>query len=86
MLIIIIVVFIKYIISKKTFYSNFLLRLLIIGFVGIALFPLSYETMLEMKYKNFPDYVEAEKNFIKDPTNKQLEQKADLERMKMDFE
>ncbi len=83
LLIIIIVVLIKFITSKKSFYSNFLWRLGIIGIIATSLYCLSSESLLEMKYRNFPEYVEAEKKSMKDPTNKELERKATEERMKM---
>jgi len=80
---IIIVVLIKFISSKKAFYSNYLWRLGIIGIIATSLYLLSRESLLEMKYRDFPEYVEAEKKLMKDPTNKELEQKANEERKKM---
>lgn len=83
--IIITVVAIKYLVSKNKFYSNFLIRLFTIGVYGTLLYFTSSESLLEMKYKNFPDYVEAEKALMKDPENIYLRERANEERQKMDL-
>jgi magnesium-transporting ATPase (P-type) len=83
LLIIIIVVLIKYVISKDKFYFNFLIRLFTIGVYGLILFFISNENLLEMRYKNFPEYIKAEKKLMQDPENKYLQQKANEERQKM---
>lgn len=83
--IIIAAVAIKYFISKDKFYSNFLIRLFTIGVYGTLLYFVSSEQLLEMKYKDFPDYIEAEKELMKDPDNMYLREKANEERHKMDL-
>lgn len=82
---IICVVIIKYLVSKSKFYLNFLIRLFSIGVVGIVLLFISNERMLEMKYRDFPEYVKAEKALMKDPQNMYLMKSADEERKKMDL-
>ncbi len=83
--ILIAVVLIKYFVSKDKFYSNFIIRLFTIGIYSTILFFISSEDLLEMKYKDFPDYVEAEKQLINDPQNIYLQQRANEERQKMDL-
>jgi magnesium-transporting ATPase (P-type) len=64
---------------KKTnaeFYKNLLFRILIIGVIGTLILFTKNETLLELKYRDFPDYVEAEKNLMQDPTNKELEKNS----------
>ena len=41
------------------------------------------ETLLKLYYRDFPDYVEAEKKSMQDPTNKELEIRANEERENM---
>ncbi|WP_426429566.1 hypothetical protein ACPX19_08460 [Winogradskyella sp. HB-48] len=79
------IVLVKYFISKNKFYSNYLIRLLTFGIYGLLLFFISSENLLELKYKNFPDYIEAEKKLMKDPQNRQLQIRANKERQKMDL-
>ena len=83
--VIIAVVLIKHLISKDKFYANYLIRLGIIGTCAMLMYLVSSERLLELQYKNFPDFVEAEKKVMKDPQNKQLRQKANEERQKMDL-
>lgn len=86
LLIVIVVASVKYLISKHQFYTVFLIRLFIIGSIGTLLYFIPYETLLELKNRNYPDYVEAEKNLMKDPQNRELLQKAYDERQKMDLD
>ena len=44
---------------------------------------MSYETILELRFRNYPEYVEAEKQLWQDPENIELIQKASEERQKM---
>ena len=80
---IIAIVTFKFASSKKSFYSSLLIRLLIFGVIGTSLYFLTTEKILEMRNRDFPEYVEAEKRLMKDPENKELQQKAHEERMKM---
>ncbi|MBQ0770122.1 MAG: hypothetical protein KBT58_12605 [Bizionia sp.] len=85
LLIILFIVVIKFAISKNSFYSFFLVRLCIMGVIASSLYLIPYENILEMKYRNFPEFIDAEKKLMKDPTNKELERIADQERLKMDL-
>ena len=71
--------------TKHVFYRNLLKRLLIIGCLASILFLLSYEQILEIRYRDYPDYIKAEKEFMADPTNTMLEERANEERMKIDL-
>ena len=77
------IVIYKSINSKNSYYSNFLIRLIILGVIGASLYFLSTEKILEMRNRDFPEYIEAEKKLMKDPENKELQQKAHEERMRM---
>ncbi|MBR9846637.1 MAG: hypothetical protein GYB35_11310 [Algicola sp.] len=77
---------VKYFTTKHTFYNELLTRLFLIGIVGTALYMTSYETLLEIQHRDHPDYVEAEKNSMRDPQNRELQQKALEERQKMDMD
>jgi len=81
---ILIITVVKFFNSKSTFYKNMLSRLLIIGFSGVILLFTKSEQLLEMKYRNYPNYVEAEKKLMNDPMNKELQELVREERMKMD--
>lgn len=78
------IVAVKYFKHKTRFYKTLLLRISIISFVGILLFYTKTETLVEMKYRDYPDYVEALKNEIKDPENIELQEITDELRLKMD--
>ena len=69
--------------TKAEFYKDLLFRILIIGVIGTLMLFTKNETLLEMQYRDFPEYVEAEKNLMQDPTNKELERIANEERKKM---
>jgi hypothetical protein len=81
--ILVIISLVKFLTSKDTFYKNVLIRTLIIGIMGLCLYSLSYETILELRFRNHPEYVEAEKQLWQDPENLKLRQKASEERQKM---
>ena len=80
---IIAVVIFKYYKQKSSFYKSLLVRLSIISFVGTLLFVTSWETILEMKFRKHPDYIEAVKNQMEDPENEELNQKVYEEQIKM---
>lgn len=85
LLVVIIVAGIKNIVSKQQFYLNFIVRLFLVGFVSVILLFTPHETLLELKYRDFPDYVKVEKELMKNPENRALQQKVKEERLKMKF-
>ena len=50
--------------------------------IGTIFYFVSPEQILEIKNRNFPDYIEAEKQLMRDPENKELQQKVFEERQK----
>jgi len=74
---------VRLIISKDKFYKNLLIRISIIGIIGLIFFSLSYEKILELKYRDDPEYMETEKKSMRDFDNLKLRQKASEERQKM---
>jgi hypothetical protein len=76
-------VIIKFIIKKAAFYRNVLIRFFIIGGIGLILLLVSQEQLIEIKYRDYPEYIEAEKALLKDPYNETLIQKAKEESIKM---
>ncbi|MBU2928589.1 hypothetical protein [Winogradskyella psychrotolerans] len=80
------VVLIKFINTKTKLYKSLLIRLTLIFGIGLLLFLTKSETILEMTYSDFPDYVEAMKNEMKDPENIELQRIANEERLKMESE
>lgn len=83
LLIPLVIAIIKYLTTKSSFYKNFLYRILIIGGIGALFLFTSSEKILELKFKDYPDYIEAEKNLMRDPSNKELLDKANEERKKI---
>lgn len=85
LLFVIIVVSIKLKSTNNIFYKDLLVRLFIIGFFGALLFYTPSEQLIELKYRNYPNYIEAEKQLMLDPTNEILQKKAIEEREKIDL-
>ncbi len=83
--IILIVIILKRGLSFHQFYTNVMLRIGIVGLIGLMLLYTPAETLLEMKCHNCSEsYLEAEKALLKDPDNRELQEKAYQERIKMD--
>ena len=74
---------IKFISTKTTFYRNLLIRIFIVGGIGLIFFMITSEKLIEIKFRDYPEYVEAEKELLKDPYNETLIQKVKEEREKM---
>jgi len=85
LLFVIIVVLIKLKSTNNIFYKNLLVRLFIIGFFGALFFYTSSVQLLELQYRNYPNYIEAEKRLMLDPTNDSLQKKINKERQKIDL-
>lgn len=77
-------VIIKFITTNGLFYRNLLIRFFIIGSVGFIFLQVSSEELIEIKFRKYPDYVEAKKALLKDSQNEALNQKVqeEWERMK----
>lgn len=74
---------IKFITTNALFYRTLLIRFFIVGGIGLVFLLVSSEEFIEMKFKEYPEYVEAEKALLKDPYNETLIQKALEERERM---
>lgn len=72
-------VIIKFITTNGLFYRNLLIRFFIIGSIGFIFLQVSSEELIEMKFRKYPDYVEAKKALLKDPQNEALNQKVQEE-------
>ena len=59
-------------------------RLVVSAFTGLAFYLVPRETILELKYKDYPEYVEARKASWAYPMNEELMQKAAEERQRME--
>lgn len=78
-----VVVLIKYSKNKSYYYSNILKRSFLIGGFGLILLLTPTSMYIDYKYRNYPEYMNALKNLIADPDNKQLQNKVNEERQKM---
>jgi hypothetical protein len=85
--VILIVIILKASLSFHKFYTYVILRICIVGLIGIALLCLPTATLFEMKCSTCPEsYIEAEKALMNDPDNIELQRKADEEFAKMQHE
>lgn len=66
MLPVLLVGIIKYVSNKSDYYLKILPRLLIIGSIGLILLQISW---FDIKYRNYPDLIEASHNYNKNPTD-----------------
>ena len=78
-----IVCIIKFKETKSTFYKMILFRIAFYGILGFTLLIFPREKMVEIKYRNYPAYIEAFKNSKADPNNKELRKKVAEERQKI---
>jgi hypothetical protein len=79
----------KYSKNKSNFYPRIFKRIAIWGGLGLILTLMPKTTWIEIKYRNQPAYVEALKNAMADPDNKELWDKVkmiELEQKKMNGE
>lgn len=79
----------KYSKNKSNFYTIIFKRIAIWGGLGLILTLMPKTTWIEIKYRNQPAYVEALKNAMADPENKELWDKVkmiELEQKKMNGE
>ena len=81
---VIIIYSIKYLRDKEAFYFSILKRTIAFGIVGIILLLLPQYALLEFRYRDFPGYVEAFKLAIEDPTNQDLQEQLEQEKLKVD--
>ncbi len=78
--IILIIVFIKYIVSKSKFYLHALIRCTIFSILAIVLLLINELTLVKMEFQNHPDYIKAFEEYQKDPSSEELYRKLEEER------
>ncbi len=83
MIIVLIVGLIRYIKTKNKFYINVFKRLLIVGGFGLILILMPKGMLIDVKYRNHPEYAKALKNVTVNPFNKDFQDKLQEERQKM---
>ena len=84
LLIVISISIIKYINNKSEFYLKISKRVAIFGGIGLFLILMRPTFLVEFKYRNYPNYVNAVKKLALEPNNKHLQKIVDEERKKMD--
>jgi len=83
LLIVTIISLIKYKVNKSHLYKNIIIRAAIIGICGIILLMSPSNILIEIKYRNHPEYIEAIKKLNQDPDNIELRKKVEEEYKKM---
>lgn len=84
LLIVISISIIKYLNNKSEFYLIISKRVAIFGGIGLFLILMRPTFLVEFKYRNYPNYVNAVKKLTLEPNNKHLQKIVDEERKKMD--
>lgn len=83
LLIAVVVVLIKYQKTRANFYTKIIKRMVILGGLGLlfVVFPVNF--WMELKYRNYPEYLEAFYKYRADPYNQELQDKLEVEREKI---
>ncbi|MDH5597611.1 MAG: hypothetical protein OEY34_00720 [Cyclobacteriaceae bacterium] len=68
--------------SQIFFYRNAFKRIIPIYMVGLFMYLLPPDTLIDFKFRDYPEYAELLKKSIEDPTNEQLQQELQEERAK----
>lgn len=74
----------KFFAHKNRFYRTLLIRLSLVSVIAVFFLFIKPETLLELKFRDFPEYVEAAKNEMNDPENIELQKITDDVRLKME--
>jgi hypothetical protein len=85
MLNIFMVAFLRYHETNHKSYKIILPRFIVIGSACLILFFIPNDKILEFKYRNYPDYVEAVKKYNTDPSNTELQAELRKEKTKMNL-
>ncbi|MES2515442.1 MAG: hypothetical protein V4580_14910 [Bacteroidota bacterium] len=76
---------VKYVLgSNRAYYSRVLIRTGIVITCCVFIMPFSSEQLHQFKYRNYPSFLEAEKQYHENPDNQELLNKYEEERQKMD--
>ena len=74
----------KLFMTRDSFYGNILKRTVTYGLVAVISYLLPEYTLLEYRFRDYPDYVEAYKIAVENPGDMELRDEVDKEREKMD--
>lgn len=78
-----IVSIVKYSIGKDKFYFEILKRIILVGVFGFLFIITPKESILEIRHRKHPEYVEAVKKAWADPDNQDLWKKVEEESLKI---
>jgi hypothetical protein len=73
------VLILRYIISRESFFIRVIKRILIIGSLGLILLCISDLTIARIQLRNNADYIRALDEYEKDPQNVELRKKVNME-------
>ena len=76
----------KYFKNKSDYYTRIFKRAAIFGGLGLIIMLTPETTLVEFKYRNHPEYVNALKKAMADPDNSELWDNVETERQKMNNE
>lgn len=74
-----VIIGIKYLRTRSTFYTDIFKRIALYGGIGFVLYWLPKDAFLEAKYRNYPSYIDAVKKSNADPTNQELRERVNEE-------
>ena len=77
---------IKYLTTQSEYYTGILKRVALYGGIALLLALMPKTAWVEIKYRNHPAYLQALKESINNPGNKELWEKVQIERNKMNGE
>jgi len=83
LLIILIIAIIFYFRNKTNFYVKIFKRIFIIGGLGLILYLTPHTTLVNIYYRNYPDYANALNKAMSNPDDNELWKKVDEEKQKM---
>tara|TARA_Y100000590_G_C15293588_1_gene853526 strand:- start:68 stop:649 length:582 start_codon:yes stop_codon:yes gene_type:complete len=75
----------KLFMTRDSFYGNILKRTVTYGLVAFIIYLLPEFTLLEYRFRDYPDYVEAYKKAIKNPRDMELWDEVNKEREKIEI-
>jgi len=73
---------VKYFRSKRDFYKKILLRIIIIGGLGLFLCFTSNLTITKIRFRHYPDFVRAYEIYLENPHSEEAKKQLDIERNK----
>src|SRR5688572_31165 len=85
LLIVTIIGLIQYSKNKSNYYTQIFKRVVLFGGIGLILFFIPETSWIEFKYRNHPAYANALKESIAAPENKEVWERVEVERQKMEM-